>query len=178
MVTCRGHTKHTCVNRWVVNTAMDILHKIAGRHFNYYCKGGFSCTCPGCTGLTRIWISETVSRIDKQNHINHESNRVSERNRNRARWRRLLNGCSRDTQSARNRDSRRQKLSTTDSATCGRAVVRFDHAPLHRHPVGVHRTLLALPEGIQIPGRFMGRGRCWRVCMGSRSHGILSVDHA
>lgn len=44
---------------------MDMIHKIAGRHFNYNCKGGFSCTCPGCAGPTRTRIAEMVSLVDR-----------------------------------------------------------------------------------------------------------------
>ena len=44
---------------------MDMIHKIAGRHFNYNCKGGFSCTCPGCAGPTRTRIAEMVAYVDR-----------------------------------------------------------------------------------------------------------------
>ena len=64
---------------------MDTVHKIAGRHFNYHCKGGFSCTCPGCAGPTRTRIAEMTSRVDRQDPYNRKRNRASERTRNDAR---------------------------------------------------------------------------------------------
>ncbi len=64
---------------------MDTVNKIAGRHFNYNCKGGFSCTCPGCAGPLRTRIAEMVTYIDKSDPFNRERNRADQRSRNRAR---------------------------------------------------------------------------------------------
>jgi hypothetical protein len=64
---------------------MDVINKIAGRHFNYHCKGGFSCTCPGCAGPTRTRIAEMISRVDRQDSHNREHNRADLRTRNDAR---------------------------------------------------------------------------------------------
>jgi len=64
---------------------MDMIHKIAGRHFNYNCKGGFSCTCPGCAGPTRTRIAEMVSRITRDDPAYRDQNRASARTRNDAR---------------------------------------------------------------------------------------------
>jgi hypothetical protein len=64
---------------------MDTVNKIAGRHFNYHCKGGFSCTCPGCAGPTRTRIAEMTSRVDRQDSHGRKHNRADQRNRNDAR---------------------------------------------------------------------------------------------
>ena len=58
---------------------MDAVNKIAGRHFNYNCKGGFSCTCPGCAGPTRTRIAEMVSHIDTETEYVSEKNRADQR---------------------------------------------------------------------------------------------------
>jgi hypothetical protein len=64
---------------------MDDINKIAGRHFNYHCKGGFSCTCPGCAGPLRTRIAEMISRVDRQDSHNRSKNRADLRTRNDAR---------------------------------------------------------------------------------------------
>lgn len=60
---------------------MDNVLKIAGRHFNYNCKGGFSCTCPGCAGPLRTRIAEMISHIDRDD----DRNRAGRRSHTRAR---------------------------------------------------------------------------------------------
>ena len=55
---------------------MDIVLKLAKRHFNYNCRGGFSCTCPGCAGPTRTRIAEMTSRIDQDDPRNRASQRT------------------------------------------------------------------------------------------------------
>lgn len=60
---------------------MDAVLKIAKRHFNYNCKGGFSCTCPGCAGPVRTRIAEMVTYIDQDQ----DRNRANQRSRQKAR---------------------------------------------------------------------------------------------
>jgi len=64
---------------------MDTVLKIANRHFNYHCKGGFSCTCPGCAGPTRTRIAEMVSYVDRTDPRNREMNRSDQRSHQGAR---------------------------------------------------------------------------------------------
>lgn len=58
--------------------------RLAGRHFNYNCRGGFSCTCPGCAGPTRTRIAEMILFIDRDEKFSSAKNRSSMRSHNRA----------------------------------------------------------------------------------------------
>lgn len=81
---------------------MDTINKIAGRHFNYNCKGGFSCTCPGCAGPTRTRIAEMVTHIDRTDPTNREQNRSDQRSHSRAKT------VSRDKRSLMRRAKRKE----------------------------------------------------------------------
>jgi hypothetical protein len=72
---------------------MDMIHKIAGRHFNYNCKGGFSCTCPGCAGPTRTRIAEMVALVDREGYykdVNRSDQRSATASRKVSRIKRAL----------------------------------------------------------------------------------------
>lgn len=72
---------------------MDTVLKIARRHFNYNCKGGFSCTCPGCAGPTRTRIAEMTSHIDRDSsydNVNRSDQRSHQEAKKVSRFKRLL----------------------------------------------------------------------------------------
>lgn len=83
---------------------MDTINKIAGRHFNYNCKGGFSCTCPGCAGPTRTRIAEMTAYIDP------EHSRSSDRSHSRAKT------VSRDKRKLLRRAKRKEAAFAMDEA--------------------------------------------------------------
>lgn len=69
---------------------MDTVLKIARRHFNYNCKGGFSCTCPGCAGPVRTRIAEMVTYIDQDQDRNRSDQRSRQKARRVSRDKKLL----------------------------------------------------------------------------------------